>query len=187
MDDMDKELKGYFGRSETAHPGTRPAVGIDGVEVARFLEGQLTGERLAAVLRALQADATLRDCVRMSAGLTDQADAAGSEVVPAGWMTEMKALVKPVGGSGCRVCAQRRMKDTASALWLLLAVGSFGLSFAFSHYFIQWVVLAAFFGFKWVMDRKAARTQVMIYKALSSDAESKSGPQSRLQKPSGHL
>jgi hypothetical protein len=56
-----------------------------------------------------------------------------------------------------------------NALWLGLAAGSFALSFVFPGTFVQWVALSVLFGVKWIVDQRAARTQVLIYKALQEE------------------
>ena len=85
-----------------------------------------------------------------------------------------KALMTGRPGAACPHCGKpitpfkRPLQNQRlwNALWLLLAAGSFALSFVFRGYFIQWIALAVLFGVKWIVDQKAAKTQVLIYKAL---------------------
>ena len=54
-----------------------------------------------------------------------------------------------------------------NALWLGTAVLAFALSFVFPLYFMQFLAAALFCGFKWAIERRALKTQILIYKALS--------------------
>ena len=56
-----------------------------------------------------------------------------------------------------------------SVLWFALAVSAFALSFFVKPYFLQCVAVGILFGLKWVLAGRAARTQVLIYKALKED------------------
>ena len=56
-------------------------------------------------------------------------------------------------------------------LWFALAALSFSGSFLFKRYFLQSLVLAALFGIKFIVDSKATKTQIMIYKSLQEDRQ----------------
>jgi len=47
-------------------------------------------------------------------------------------------------------------------IWLLIAGVSFGLSFVFSHYFMQFLVATLIFGLKWVAETRNAKTLIMV-------------------------
>ena len=47
----------------------------------------------------------------------------------------------------------------------------FVLSFVFPHYFMQFLAAAALAGIKWIVDRKATRTQILVYKALREGSD----------------
>ncbi|PIQ88434.1 MAG: hypothetical protein COV72_09020 [Candidatus Omnitrophica bacterium CG11_big_fil_rev_8_21_14_0_20_42_13] len=49
--------------------------------------------------------------------------------------------------------------------WQILAFISFVLSFLLSRYFLQFLVLAAVFSLKWILDSGSTRTLIMIYEA----------------------
>ena len=53
-----------------------------------------------------------------------------------------------------------------NGLWLLGMVVSFSLSFVFPRFFLQFLAAALLFGVKWIVDQKATRPQILIYKAL---------------------
>ncbi len=54
-----------------------------------------------------------------------------------------------------------------NAFWIGAGLAFFILSFAERGHFIQWSVLGALCLLKWIVDSKATKTQVLIYKALS--------------------
>ena len=62
--------------------------------------------------------------------------------------------------------------------WASSAALSFLLSFLFHRYFFQFVALTVLFGVKWIVDQRATKTQILIYKALQEEA----APSSRLEK-----
>lgn len=49
--------------------------------------------------------------------------------------------------------------------FLFIAAGFFILSFIYKRYFLQFLVAASIFGFKWVMDTGGSRALIMIYDA----------------------
>lgn len=49
--------------------------------------------------------------------------------------------------------------------WLIGALLAFGLSFFFPRYFLQFLILAAILGGKWIFDTASTRTLIMIYDA----------------------
>ena len=57
-------------------------------------------------------------------------------------------------------------------VWILAALASFGLSFIVPRYFLQLVAAAVLFGVKCLIDQRATKTQVLIYKALQEESES---------------
>ena len=71
-------------------------------------------------------------------------------------------------------------------IWLSGAAAAFAFSFVFRRFFLQFLVAALLFGVKWIVDQKAARTQILIYKALKENQETL--PKSRdLHQPESHL
>ncbi|MFC1699628.1 hypothetical protein ACFL1I_06715 [Candidatus Omnitrophota bacterium] len=49
--------------------------------------------------------------------------------------------------------------------WPVLSCFSFIFSFIFKAYFVQFLVLAVIFSFKWIFDTASTRTLIMIYQA----------------------
>lgn len=99
-----------------------------------------------------------------------------AEKVPPGALRKAKKLLSE-GGISCPHCGKpitpfkkpRSKQRLWNLLWLCLAIGTFSTSFVFRHYFFQWLVLALFFGFKWILEQRTSRTQVLIYKALREE------------------
>ena len=58
-----------------------------------------------------------------------------------------------------------------NALWMFLAVASFGGSFLAPRYFFQFLAAFLFFSFRWIVDQRATKTQIFVYKTLT-DRES---------------
>ena len=59
------------------------------------------------------------------------------------------------------------------ALWLIAAGTALTASFFLRPYFMQFLVLALLFGFKGILDQRARKTKILIYKALSGDEDGK--------------
>ena len=56
-------------------------------------------------------------------------------------------------------------------VYLVLAVISFILSFAFQRYFVQFLTAALLLGIKWIADAKSTKMLVMIYEAWKTGGE----------------
>ena len=52
-------------------------------------------------------------------------------------------------------------------LWAVAGALAFGLSFVFPDYFYQCLTVTALCGVKWIVERRAKKTQILVYKALS--------------------
>ena len=60
-------------------------------------------------------------------------------------------------------------------LWLAAAGASFGLSFVFGDFFYQCLVVTVICAFKWIVERRARKTQILIYQALIGESGEASG------------
>ncbi len=58
------------------------------------------------------------------------------------------------------------------SFWLFLSLFSIGLSFLFSRFFLQWLILGLLFGLKWVFDTATNRTLIVMYDHLIRRKES---------------
>ena len=112
------------------------------------------------------------------------------EGAPKAWVEQAKAIAPKKDMLLCPHCgkgvAKRPLlaKKIMNGVWLALAVASFGASFYFKTRLFQWLALALFFGFKWVIDQRSLKTQILITKALQDSDESS---HSRLHRHSSHL
>ena len=111
--------------------------------------------------------------------LSNELPKAEKEAVPGRVVRAAQALMKKNEPPLCPHCrkpitpfkAPVGRQQLFSVLWLALAAGSFLLSFRFHSYFLQFLALALFFGTKWAVDRRAMKTQILIYKALKETEE----------------
>jgi len=60
----------------------------------------------------------------------------------------------------------KQEKKRPELKWLLMAIISFGLSFIFRYYFLQFLVVSIILGFKWVMEGEGAKRVIMIFKGI---------------------
>ena len=112
--------------------------------------------------------------------------------VPADLVQKAKDLVPgPRPSAACPHCGKPITpfkKAPAQArwnlLWLAAAGVSFALSFAVPRYFVQFLVVTLVCAFKWIVERRAMKTQILIYKALS-EGEGSEG--SRLHRHASRL
>jgi hypothetical protein len=63
------------------------------------------------------------------------------------------------------IMPKKSKKKISNYMWPIFTFASVGLSFIFTHYFIQFLVLAVIFGIKWVFDTGSTKTLIMIYEA----------------------
>ncbi len=108
-----------------------------------------------------------------------------TRAVPPGLVQKAKDLVStnpasPAGGrpgvGKCPHCGKPitpfkggGMSGSWSQLWLVAAGAVLIASFFLRPYFMQFLVLALLFGFKGIVDQRARKTQILIYKALSEE------------------
>lgn len=61
------------------------------------------------------------------------------------------------------VALKRPKKSISNYRWAILALLSFALSFIFTRYFLQFLILAVVLSLKWILDTGSTRTLIMIY------------------------
>ncbi len=164
MDKLDTIIKDYLEEKRRPMLGQRPVTGYPTTEdLYRFIAEDLRGEELRRMLDHLTRSAEDTELVRGARALLGKTQEAQRVEVPAELVRRAKALFpdKPKAtGPGSR-----------RYLWLGLAVAAFALSFVWPRYFFQCLVLTLLFGAKWIADERAAKTQVLIFKALRQDEE----------------
>src|SRR3989338_1098015 len=180
MDELDKQIKSYF-QSEmpalsTRGHGTPPTA----EEFYLFIMDRLDGKAMSAFLAYLRGNSDAQRMVREARKLLETENSSERQMVPQDWMERVKALNLGHSSALCPHCRKpitpfRRpigKQKLQSALWLLSSTTAFLASFYFHRYFYQCLALALFCGIKWIMDRRAIKSQILIYKALKDDNES---------------
>lgn len=151
---LDDDLKRHFAKRRPR--AGRDADAVSPEDVLRFVSGEMPAEELERFLERLSQDPDARDAVRIAreAAVVDPAR------IPSKLLERAKAL-RP------GVSARRRFVWA----WLAAAAISFAGSFAFPRWFLQFLALALFFGIKWIVEERAARSQVLLFKALSEEGQ----------------
>lgn len=110
-------------------------------------------------------------------------DAAGARLPEVSAELMQKAKDRMPGGSprgtACPHCGKAitgfkkplQQQILSNAIWLGAAAAFFAASFMYPRYFVQWALMAAFCGFKWALDQRATKTQILIYKALQEEGK----------------
>ena len=61
------------------------------------------------------------------------------------------------------------MIRTKDILWLALSAAFLSASFFYSRFFLQFLVIGALFGLKWIFNKESTRTLITIYNAWKRD------------------
>lgn len=180
MDKTETMLKEYLEkeRSRTGL-GRRPGAYPEAHDLAAFIEDKLKGaelERMLDHLRDHRQDAELVLAARRL--MAGSSESEGTQV-PAEFVARAKSLM-PGRTAACPHCGKPitpfkkppARQRWLNALWLAGMTVSFALSFVFPARFYQCLAAALLFGIKWIVDQKATRTQILIYKALEDGEKS---------------
>ncbi len=158
----------------------------------RFLMDELEGEALQKMTSHLLTHPEDQELVVEARRLLETQAESEAEKVPRRLIQKAKGLMKPGSGLKCPHCGRgitpfKRplAKQTLwNAAWLCLAAACFLTSFILHRYFIQFSIFGFLFAVKWIVDQKATKTQILIYRALKEDSEEARG---RLHKISSGL
>ncbi len=193
MERIDHKLKAYLESSRGVLPANDRLDAYPAVEDYRlFITGALEGQALERMLAHLKSDPDAQKLVRGARALIEASAEASSQDVPAGAEARVRALVKRSPQVRCPHCGQGitpfkkplAVQRAWSWAWAAGACISFALSFVFPYRYMQFLALTLLFGVKWIVDRRAQKTQILIYKAL---AENKETPHEHLHRASSHL
>lgn len=194
----DKDLK----EALSPAPGAGGTQDIGTEDLARYVDGRMGEEEERALLERLNADRSLQELIL---SLRESGGSGASEAdVPLEWTRRAQALATGLThGLECPHCHRQisaahgavlNRRRWAAYAWLGACALSFAASFCVPRYFVQWTVLAALLGLKWMLDARTVRSQVLIYRALQERSvpagESKdefTDPSGRLQKHRAHL
>ena len=179
MDALEKEIHRYFAVRRLKTLGTRSSAGYPSEEdFCRFLTGAAPAEEEARMLEHLKHHAEDEIFVAGTRGLLENLGESEKEAVPAELLRRASALAPKTAPLSCPHCRRAitpfkrpvAHQKVLNALWLLAGAGFFTNSFFMPRYFIQWTVLGALCAMKWIVDTKATKTQILVYKALSEES-----------------
>ncbi len=173
MDNIDSTLKTWLENETAKRPPSDDALSTE--ELYSFIADELDEACYREVFAKIRGSAENQALVAKAREMLASADT-GEAVVPLAPLAKAKALV----GAKTALCPHCRKPITPfktplktqrllNFVWLAAAMLCFGLSFAFKRYFFQCLVAAALLGVKWIVDARAIKTQILIYKALSDD------------------
>lgn len=173
MDAIDSKIKAYLEKQSLLQSG-RSRTSLSADDLYRFIMNELEGRELERVIHHLKSDPEDRELVRRARRLMEDEPASETQAVPTSLVQRAKKLSP-------NPFSRKQRLNTA-----LFAAGaaSFALSFADSRHFIQWVALAFFLCLKATLDRRALKTQILIYKTLQDDTQAASD---HLHRPSSRL
>ncbi len=179
MDALDDLIRQYLQKRASAG-AVRGAWEPSAEELLAYLSGHSQGAELERMLDYLKRDEDGQNLVMLSRRLLESPDWENHPVHPA-LVRQAQALMPTGKNIQCPHCKRGitpfkkspRRQLWMNALWLLTAIAAFSLSFVFRRYFMQWLVLATLAGIKAIVEMRAAKTQVLIYKALSEDTPGK--------------
>jgi hypothetical protein len=178
MDNVELLLKKYLRERNSSASGRGSSGDVPEMEdFVLYCQDRLEGAALERVQRCLVANRWAQELVLEAKRLMEEK--LPDQKVPSDLVENAKALMKdPARTAPCPHCGKsitpfKRSAKTqkwTNLLWLLLMAGSFALSFIFRKYFMQFLVVTALAGVKWIVEMRASKTQIMIYRALSDDA-----------------
>ncbi len=178
MDRSELLLRDYLREMKLSVP--RGVLGAipDTEDFILYCQDELQGESLERFERCLAANKLVQDMVLEAKRLMEEE--IPEKEIPVGLAEKAKGLM-PVSGrtAPCPHCGKSITPFKRSAAdqkwvnlaWMLLMAISFFLSFVFRRYFVQFLVITVLAGVKWIVEMRASKTQIMIYRALSEDSE----------------
>lgn len=202
MEKIDQMIRDYIKSQRQAFAGgRRPELSYPSdKDLFLFVENRLQGDALNKMIFHLRNHPADEKLVLGARELLGNLKEAEHESVPETLIQKAKALRSASSATApserslkCPHCGKgitpfKRMlshQKLLNTLWFLGAVGAFLLSFAFPRYFIQCVALSVLFGIKWIVDQRASKTQILVYKALAESSEK--AESSRLHEHKSHL
>ena len=196
MDKIETCLKEYFEKERgSLAAGSGAARGRDYPEAGDFylfLTDKLDGPALLKMLGHLKHHPEDQQYVSRARELMDNLKESEQELVSQEAINRAKALMAGGPDPACPHCGRsisvfRKSpvkQNLQNKCWLAAGAASFLLSFVFPGYFMQCLAIAFLAGVKWIVDERAAKTRIMIYKALTEN----SGDESKdLHRVSSHL
>jgi hypothetical protein len=164
-DPIDQKITDYLTRVSL---GER-TLGISAEDCYRYLAAEMEDAELERFLTALRSDRAAQEtlaAVTRAEGSASAAPASLRRKAKSLWRAP-KALCPHCGKSVTALKKPLGPQATQLAICVFGFAASFVLSFVFPRYFMQFLLLAGLCGFKAIVDLKAVKTQILVYKALS--------------------
>ena len=178
-DKIEKLIKQYLEDSSGRVSGRREDLNYpSSADLNRYLQDELEGPELERMLVFLRGSVEGQALVTRARRLMESESGWENEKVAPESLSRAKSLMRgPSQSTQCPHCGKsitpfkRSLgpQKWTNLAWFLLALGGFLLSFVFRHYFIQFLVVTVLAGVKAIVEMRATRTQILIYKALTED------------------
>lgn len=174
MDELDRLFQRHLGPSGAARGP------LTDEDVRLFVENKLEGARLESVLERLAQNPDDREWVlavrrRLAESAQIQSERVGEGLVRAASGNPISRL----GSASCPHCGKaitpfKKSPDRQKlllGLWAAIGLSAFVLSFMFPRYFLQCLTVTVLAGCKWIVDQRALKAQILVYRALSGAPE----------------
>ena len=183
MDAIEKEIKNIIEKERLAAGlGRRfdPAYPTE-KDFYLFVTDNLSGAELDKMINHLKNHPEDQQLVATVRELLARLEEAQNETVPSGLLESVRSRIPQSGVVACPYCKKAitpfkkplHRQKFLNLLWLAAGSGFFLLSFSLRRFFIQWTALGMLCVAQWIIDQKSTKTQIMIYKALSEEADPK--------------
>ena len=183
MDSIDKEIRELISRQRQASGPGKRALPDYPTERDFYLlvTGSLPEPELKKMLAHLGSHPQDQALVVTIRGLLARMAEAEKQAVPEDLLGAARSRIPQKEGLSCPYCQKPitpfkkplGKQKLFNFLWLAAGLFFLGLSFWARHFFVQWSILGGLCLIQWIVDRKATKTQILIYKALSEDAGEK--------------
>ena len=194
VDKIEALIKKYLENKVNPTGGTREDADYPTpLDLYRYVHQQLIGSEFERMLSFLRHNKDGQELVLRAREIMQDDEEWKKESVRPELIQDAKALMgKKTKEVHCPHCGKKITPFKTPPLsqkwrnlaWLFLAVASLGMSFIFRRYFIQCLVVTTLAGVKCIVEMRATKTQILIYKALSDQDPSE---QHRLHTHSSHL
>ena len=181
-DKIDELIKQYLESSAGSTTGKRGNVNYPtSSDLYQYLNDELTGAELERMLVFLKTSPEAQALVIRARRLMKRDGGWENEKVASRDIDRARSLMG--GGSKKAACPHCGKPITAfkkplnsqkwtNLAWVLAAAASFALSFVFRRYFMQFLVVTVLAGVKALVELRATKTQILIYKSLSNEDKS---------------
>ena len=193
LEQTKKHLKSPSPNANRLDPGPTPE------EYYLFLEDRLSQEAEKRVLEYLKTHPEAKAMIQTARGLLSELPESEHETVSQDLVERTKGLFarnkQKNSSSPCPHCGGRitpfksplGRQKFRNAVWAALSVACFTGSFLVRPYFFQFLAAFLFFGFRWIVDQRSTKTQILIYKALRESGPEDLPKGRDLHQSSSHL